>query len=110
MRILTDQKIITCILPRGKGIEVMRRLKTDKGIVEGYVNTARGMGKLSPGVHRGLGEQTEKEILDVIVDSGQAEEIFEYLYETAEIDQPHGGIIFMAKVQQVTPYLLPHLR
>jgi nitrogen regulatory protein PII len=107
MQILTQHKVITGILPRGTSIDVLKKLKTEKGIITAFVNTARGMGKLMPGVHRGLGEQTEKEILEVIVDAGRADEIFAYLYEIAEIDRPHGGIIFMARVSQITPYVLP---
>lgn len=109
MQILTQHKVITGILSRGKSTQVMKKLKAEKGIITAFVSTARGMGKLMPGVHRGLGEQTEKEILEVIVDAARADEIFEYLYDIAEIDRPHGGIIFMAKVPQMTPYLLPDI-
>lgn len=109
MDTMTQHKVITGILPRGTSIDVLKQLKSEKGIITAFVNTARGMGKLMPGVHRGLGEQTEKEILEVIVEAGRADEIFEYIYEIAEIDRPHGGIIFIAKVQQITPYMLPDL-
>jgi nitrogen regulatory protein PII len=109
MQILARHKVITGILPRGTSIEVLKKLKSEKGIITAFVSTARGMGRLMPGVHRGLGEQTEKEILEVIVDAGSADEIFEYLFEIAEIDRPHGGIIFMAKVPQITPYMLPDI-
>lgn len=106
---MTKQKLITGMLPRGKSHEVIKKLKEEKNILTAYVNTARGMGKLTPGANRGVGEQTEKEILDVIVDEIIADEIFEYIYEVAEIDRPHGGIIYMTKVQQTTPYVLPDL-
>lgn len=107
MQVLKQHKLITAILPRGKSIDVMEKLRSDKDIVTASVNTARGMGKLMPGVYRGLGGQAEKEILEVIIAEDRADEIFEYLYETAEIDRPHGGIIFMAKVRMTTPYTLP---
>lgn len=109
MQILTEQKMITGILPRGTSGSVLHKLKTEKGIITAFVNTARGMGKLMPGVQRGFGAQTEKEILEVLVAADRADEIFAYIYEIAEIDRPHGGIIFMTRIRQMTPYLLPDL-
>ena len=93
----------------GIALDIVKKLKTDKGIVTVNINTARGMGKLTPTAYRGVGEQTQKEIINVVVNAEQADEIFEYIYHEAEIDRPHGGIIFMAKLQQVSQYHLPDI-
>lgn len=102
-------KLITCILPKGMALDIVKKLRDEKGINTGNVDSARGMGKLTPHAYRGVGEQTEKEILNVVVTEVQADEIFEYIYVEAEINRPHGGIIFMAKLQKATPYILPDL-
>ena len=102
-------KIITGILPGGKAMDILKKLREEKGIISANANTARGMGKLTPRAYRGFGEQTEKQILNVIVDADRADEIFEYIYHEANIDRPHGGIIFMARLQQRTPFVLPDL-
>lgn len=109
MSILTGQKLITGILPKGRSSTVINRLKEEKGINTANINSARGMGKLTPNAYRGVGEQTEKEILDVVVDSSKADEIFEFIYDIAEINRPHGGIIYMTKLQQTTEYILPDI-
>jgi len=109
MQIDTRQKLITCILPCGLAFELMEKLKDEKNIITANVNYARGMGKLTPMAHRGVGEQSEKEILQVLVPEERSDEIFEYLYTVADINRPHGGIIYLAKLQAATPFVLPDL-
>ena len=102
-------KLITCILPKGIAAEIVKQLKTEKNIVTANINSARGMGKLTPDAYRGVGEQTEKDILSVVVEAGEAEDIFSYLFEAADIDHPHGGIIYMTNLYLASRYLLPEL-
>jgi hypothetical protein len=109
IRTLPPQKLITCILPHGVALDVLQKLKDEKGIVEASVNSARGMGRLTPLAHRGAAEQTEKDILNVIVSAAEADEIFEYLYYSARIDRPHGGLIYMTALGYTTPFVLPEL-
>lgn len=104
-----NHKLITGILPKGIGLEVVKKLKTEKGIITANVDNARGMGKLTHHAHRGVGEQTEKEILNVVVTADEADAIFEYISETADIDRPHGGLIYMTKLQRASTYALPDL-
>ena len=103
-------KLITCILPKGKALDVAKKLRDEKGINTANVDSARGMGKLTPHAYRGVGEQTEKEILNVVVTEVQADEIFEYIYDAAEINRPQGGMIYMSKqLPKATLYILPDL-
>jgi len=104
-----DHKLITCILPKGIAGDVVKRLKNDKQIITANINSARGMGKLTPDSHRGAGEQMEKDILRVVVEAAQAEEIFDYLFYAADIDRPHGGIIYMNALALASRYTLPAL-
>ena len=109
MRTTRDSRLITGILPGTKAMELLKKLKEEKGIITAHANSARGMGKLTPRAYRGAGEQTEKQILNVVVDAYRAEEIFEYIYHEANIDRPHGGIIFMTALRLGTPFILPDL-
>lgn len=102
-------KLITGILPGGMATDVMKKLRDEKGIITAHANSARGMGKLTPRAWRGVGEQTEKHILNVVVDADRADEIFEFIYHEGNIDRPHGGIIFMTRLQHQTPFILPDL-
>lgn len=110
MKILRDVRLITCFLPIGVGIEVLERLKTECGILEASVGKARGMGHLTPVAHRrGLGSETEKEVLAAVVPDERADELFRFVFEAAKIDRPHGGIMFMSRLLQATRFELPEI-
>ncbi len=106
---MSTEKLISCILPKGKAMPVMKALKEDRDIVSANIHSARGAGRLTPLNYRGMGETTEKEVLDVVVNASRADEIFEFLYQAAEIDQPHGGLMYMQALLKATPYQLPEI-
>lgn len=106
---MNQHKLITGIMPKGKGVDILKKLKVEKDIITANIDSARGMGHLTPQAHRGVGEQSEKEILTVVIEKHRADEIFEYIYEIAEIDKPHGGMIFMTRLLMSSPYVLPDL-
>jgi len=107
MRKLTNHKLITSIMPKGTGRKILHGLRMDYGINTGNINMARGAGKYNPMLKRGIGEQTEKELLTVIVPEEQADEIFDYIYIMAEIGEPHRGIIFQSDLLCASEYPLP---
>lgn len=104
---VNTHKVIFCILPKGVALGVKQALKDDHGIMTTNVSNARGVGKITPLAYRGIAGQSEKEILSVIVTAEQADDIFEYIYHRAEINRPHGGIMFVHGLQQSTEYKLP---
>jgi len=104
---INNQKLITCILPKGICIDVIKSLKEEKGVITANVNTARGVGKLTPLAYRGVGEQAEKEVLTVTVASEDADDVFGFIYDEAGIDKPHGGLIYMSNLDRVSAYSLP---
>jgi hypothetical protein len=102
-------KLITCILPKGTARQIMLSLKSKYGIITSSMNFARGLGRLTPLAYRGIGENTEKEILTVVVSESQADEIFTFIYHEAPINRPHGGLMYMHPLQQSIPFVLPDL-
>ncbi len=100
-------KQITVILPKGKGLPIIKRLRKDKEIVSANRNYARGVGRMTPLRYRGVGEQTEKEIVNVIVSADKAEDIFEFIYDVAEINNPHAGILYMISLSAANQFVLP---
>jgi nitrogen regulatory protein PII len=107
MKIIHSTKLITAILPKGRSLPVIEKLKTNHQVTSASFNFARGMGKMTPAKYRGVGEQSEKEVLSVLVDPEQADEIFEFIFHHAEINRPHGGVIYMQPLLQSTAYILP---
>jgi len=103
------QKVITCILPKGRAMPVLEALARQYGLTALDVHYARGVGRITPLRHRGIGETAEREILTVTVPAREADEFFERIYEMAAIDRPHGGLMFMHALQAGTAFRLPHL-
>lgn len=104
-----DTKLITCILPKGIARGVSEKLLKEKGIVTGNINNARGSGHITAKKHQKAGYQTEKEIFRVLVDAGRADEIFEFIFNHAELDRPHGGIMYQNALNKSTEYVLPDI-
>ena len=104
---LENRKLITSIIPKGTGRKVLVGLRQEHGINTGNINMARGAGTYNPLAKRGIGEQTEKELLTVVVAEDKSDEIFEYIYHLADIGNPHHGIIFQSDLVCASPYNVP---
>ncbi|MDQ6964297.1 MAG: hypothetical protein Q9M13_05180 [Mariprofundales bacterium] len=104
-----DYKMVTCILHEGVAHGVMQQLKEQFNIITSNFNYARGIGKSTPLMLRGMGEQAEKEILSVVVEQQIADEVFEFIFIAAGLDQPHAGIVFMHPLQKSSRYTLPDI-
>jgi nitrogen regulatory protein PII len=57
----------------------------------------------------GLGAQQEKDVLEVVVESDRAEEVFDYIFHRGKLDTPHHGVIFMAALSTLTVMQLPEM-
>ena len=94
------RKLITCIASEDKAKEATQGVAETFGIQAMISYFARGFGRSSPLGTQKLGQQTEKVIISVIVDKKQVDEIFAYIYHTAGLGQPHGGIIYVTAIQK----------
>ncbi len=103
------KKVITCILPKGRGMPLLKALTQDKQLTSVDIHYARGVGRITPLRHRGIGETSEREVLSVAVPAAQADELFEFIYEIAEINRPHGGLMSMHGLSAATEFVLPVL-
>ena len=108
MKTLTDQKLITCLLPKrdSKAFEVANLLHDAKGVETVNVSSGRGTGLVKS---ISYGVWVEVDILTVIVSEQQAGEIFNFIFEKADINRPHGGFVFQGALTETTPFLLPDL-
>ncbi len=101
MQRLSDHKLITCLLPHHLGLSVLKDLSKEKGIIMANKSNARGSSYTTNF------SWIEMEILEVVVEKDQADEIYTYLYDKAEIGTPHGGMIFQHALSRTSGYSLP---
>ena len=102
-------KLITAMLPKGKDKELVHRLVDELGINSVNINYARGLGRITPLNHRGVGETTEKAIVTVLIEEARAEEVFEFIYYEANINEPHGGLMFQQPLLANTLLRMPDI-
>ncbi len=104
-----SHKLITCIFSKTVAMPMLRRLKDEKGITACKINNARGIGRFTHSRERRLGDVTEREILEVVTSAKRADEIFEFIFFEADMNQPRGGIIFMTSLGRTSHFELPDL-
>ena len=90
-------------------MEVIEKLRTEKNIITANMNYARGTGRLTPVKFRNSIVEREKEILTVIVNDENSDEIFRYVYDEANINKPHGGVMYIHSLVNSTEYALPDI-
>ena len=101
----TDEKRITCFLPKGVGIRLVEMLHSEKNIDSTNVHAGRGLPTLEN--NENYGAWTEQDVLTVIVDATQADEVFEFIFTQGEINKPGGGFIYQTSLTKASYYKLP---
>ena len=87
-----DYRIITCVMPAGRGAEVLEVLRREQGVVSASIHHARGIGTHSLR-HRVYSD--EKQVLTAVVAAEQGDAVFELIYFAAGLDTPHAGMVMM---------------
>ena len=103
-----DARQIVCIVPKGKASYINKGLIEDHDIHAATFHHARGSSKSSL-TAKGLGQQREKDVLQVSIPKEIADEIFEYIFFKADMNQAHGGIVYMTKAPRTSIMSLPEI-
>lgn len=107
---LEARQIITCILPDdGTDKTLLRALRDEKGIFRADSVACRGIAALRDAkTKKGrLPQSTLVRMVNCLVPVTEAETLFEFIYEKARIGRPGGGMLFMGKPVESTPFSLP---
>ncbi len=102
-------KLITCIVAKGHAVEIAHALKEKLQIVDFHIHHCRGSGISDSQKSSGLTQEMEKDVLLVNVSSERADEVFEFIYFEAKINEPSSGFMYQSHLQAFTPLLLPDL-
>ena len=80
MSLEIDSRLISCVVPKGRGAPLQKALADNKAIHNATLHHGRGVGKSLHGADRSMGDQQERDILEVIVEQEKCDEIFEYIF------------------------------
>jgi len=106
---ISSPRLITCILPLGKAAPVVEALNDERGVTRATIHKARGIGRYAALSGKALAQPCEKDILNVVSEADEADALFTWLYDLTEIAEPHGGIMFMQRLEDALPFALPDL-
>ena len=103
MIVLTDVKLITCIVQRGSADEIIKAARA-AGAQGATVHYARGLGVRERLGLLGIAINVEKEVVNIIVSSEQVDRIFQRIYVAGNLDTPGAGIMFITPVEKAATY------
>lgn len=102
--------VIICILPDdGTDIKLMRQLKNDKAVTRVESIACRGVNNLQNAKTRSgkLPEPALYRYFSAIVTEAQADDVFNFIYHTAQIGQPNRGFMIQTTLLGATTYSMP---
>lgn len=103
------QKLITVILPQGRGLSMLKDLAA-REVIRAAFGTARApftVVKKKGGISRTESYSVEKDIVQVLVGEEGADEVFAWIYHAAGIGRAHGSFMFQAPVARASEFTLP---
>jgi nitrogen regulatory protein PII len=106
---LTDVCLITCVVEHGKGEEIVKAAR-GAGAGGALIHSTQGVGVRERFGLLGIAIDTEKEVVEMMVGTEQAEMIANLIYATAGLDRPGAGFIYLTPLEAVATYLPRDIR
>ncbi len=102
--VLTDVVLITCIVERGLADAIVRGAR-DAGAQGATVHYAQGSGVRERLGLFGVAVNVEKEVINVVVSTEQADRIFKKMYLAGKLDTPGKGFIYTTPLEKAATYI-----
>lgn len=100
---MSDFKIITCIVERGKAGKIVEKISSSTGYgVTSYY--ARGTGVREKIGFIGRLIEPEKEVFTTVVPAEKADEVFNKIVELAHLKEPGKGFAFIQDVDRAVGF------
>jgi nitrogen regulatory protein P-II 1 len=91
--VLTNVALITCIVQRGMAEEIITAAR-EAGAQGATVHYAKGMGIRERLGILGVAVEVEKEVVNILVSTEQADKVFETIYLAGRLDTPGMGLVY----------------
>lgn len=105
---LSDVAMITCIVQRGSGDDIVRAAQ-GAGAQGATIYYARGGGMRERLGVLGVCVEVEKEVVNILVSSDQQDEVFNSIYLAGKLDTPGMGIAYITPLDKAATYVPPEV-
>jgi nitrogen regulatory protein PII len=104
--VLTDVALISCIVQRGQADRIVQAAR-EAGAQGATTYYGRGSGVRERLGVLGVAVDVQKEVVNVVVSTEQADRIFERMYLAGQLDTPGMGFMYMTRLDKAATYI-PH--
>ena len=102
--LLTDVRLITCIVQRGLGDTIVLAAQ-EAGAQGATVSYAKGSGVRERLGILGVAVEVEKEVVNIVVSSEQLETVFNNVYLAGQLDTPGMGFMYVTPLEKAATYI-----
>ncbi len=102
--VLTDVVLISCVVQRGLADEMVRAAR-EAGAQGATIYYAHGSGVRERLGLMGITVDAEKEVINVLASSEQADRVFEQMFLAGKLDTPGMGIIYMSELMKAATHV-----
>ena len=106
--VLTNVALITCIVQRGIADDIITAAR-EAGAQGATVHYAKGMGIRERLGILGVAVEVEKEVINIVVSTEQADKILEKIYLAGKLDTPGMGLVYITPLEKASTYVPPDI-
>ena len=102
--LLTDVRLITCIVQRGMGDAIVHAAQ-EAGAQGATIFYAKGSGVRERLGILGVAVEVEKEVVNIVVSSEQLDTVFNNIYLAGQLDTPGMGFMYVTPLEKAATYI-----
>ena len=102
--VLKDVALITCIVQRGVGDEIVQAAK-EAGVTGATLHYARGTGVRERLGVLGVTIEAEKVMVNIVVATDQIDRVFEKIYIAGKLETPGMGLMYVTPLEKAATHV-----